>query len=348
MRKALCFCGLGGIMALMAGPALAQPGASSGESEPVDSEAVSPPYAEDSNVPDTADPTPGTDAAKAAEKMTEPPKSIQPDAADGSEGGDKPADANPQAEPSAPNPEPPVAAPPPEPPPSPAEPPSGEPPGVGEEPAAKDQPFLPNAPDTLAGHIRLSLGFVGTLPFGNLQSPNKLDDQQVGFHANFGNGIGIDGELSVGVSRYVDVGAYGQFLWMGGNTIDPDDDTQVQKALVGKGATPNIFAAGAFVGYHLVQGTQFDPWISYGLGYRQTGGTGTPGTPVFQGMDFIRLRVGGDWYAAPAFGVGPVVGMDMGLFWKKRVNGVQETINSKSLHFMAFFGVRAIFDYPGH
>lgn len=338
MRKSLCFCGLAAIMALLAVPALAQPGASSGESEPVDSEAVSPPYAEDSDVPDTAEPTPGTDAAKAAEEMTAPPASIEPGATENSaagDNGDEPADAEPPVAP--PTTEGTGSA---EPPPAePAEPPAVQ--AVEDEPAATGQPFLPNSPDTLAGHLRLSLGFVGTLPFGNLQSPTKDDDIQVGFNANFGNGIGIDGEFSVGVSRHVDIGAYGQYLWMGGNSIDTDaDPPQVQESLVQKGFSPNIFAAGAFVGYHLVQGTQFDPWISYGLGYRKTSNANV----AFSGMDFIRLRVGGDWYAAPAFGFGPYVGMDMGLFWKRS----KQTIQSKSLHFMAFFGFRAVFDYPGH
>ncbi len=344
MRKSLCFCGLAAILALPAAPALAQSGASSGESQPVDSEAVSPPYAADSDVPDEAEPTPGTDAAKAAEKMTEPPASIQPGAADGSaagDNGDKPADAEP---PAAPPTAPPTTEPTAPPSAEPAEPPAVQ--AVEDEAPTTRQPFLPNAPDTLAGHLRLSAGFVFTLPFGNLESPNKDDDQQVGFHANFGNGIGIDTELSLGVSHYVDVGVYGQYLWMGGNSIGPEDEDPVQDSLVPKGANPVIFAVGGFVGYHLVQGTQFDPWISYGLGYRQTGGAGTQ--TKFQGMDFIRLRVGGDWYASPAFGLGPYVGMDMGLFWKKQVMGVEETIESKSLHFMAFFGFRAVFDYPGH
>ena len=186
---------------------------------------------------------------------------------------------------------------------------------------------------------------MGTLPFGNLESALSPETTQVGFHANFGNGFGIDTELSVGISRYVDVGAYGQYLWMGGNTIDYSDDSEdVKGSLVPRDATPVIFAVGGFVGYHLVQGTRFDPWISYGLGYRQTGGAFTP---KFKGMDFIRLRVGGDWYASPALALGPFVGMDMGLFWEKETHGVIETIESKSLHFMAFFGFRALFDYPG-
>ena len=79
-------------------------------------------------------------------------------------------------------------------------------------------------------------------------------------------------------------------------------------------------AFGAFVRYHLVQGVRFDPWMLAGLGYRTTTISGVGDDVTYSGIEWLRLAVGGDWYAFDKVGFGPYMELDMG-YYSSRSSG---------------------------
>jgi hypothetical protein len=82
------------------------------------------------------------------------------------------------------------------------------------------------------------------------------------------------------------------------------------------------FDLGLGLVYHIAQGIAFDPWISYGAGYRRatfsgsTGLSAVEGFPedAFHGLDLARVALGGDFYPAPAFGIGAFVELGAGTY----------------------------------
>jgi hypothetical protein len=89
--------------------------------------------------------------------------------------------------------------------------------------------------------------------------------------------------------------------------------------------------------YHLAQGIAFDPWISYGVGFRSMSlvsrglrdwisddtspnGNTSVAEFAFQGLDFTRLALGGDFYPLSALGVGPYFELDLGTTVSRKDN----------------------------
>lgn len=180
-----------------------------------------------------------------------------------------------------------------------------------------------SAYDTLTGHISVSASAAVAVPFGSLDS-NTPQSRVLGV----GPGFGL--ELGYGVSHSVMVGLWGQLLRYGAGSAC-------------SGCTTQSFAGGPFIAYHLVQGVRFDPWMSAGLGYRAdsvSSGSGGPSVS-YGGIDWLRLEVGGDWYALSELGVGPYLELDTGSF-SKRPAGTNGALNWQ---FLA--GARVTFDLPG-
>ncbi len=73
--------------------------------------------------------------------------------------------------------------------------------------------------------------------------------------------------------------------------------------------------------FHLTQGFAFDPWVSYGLGYRHTIVSLMSTSESVQGMDVAKLALGGDWYPSPMIGFGPYLEVDIGVRTSGEISG---------------------------
>ncbi len=208
-------------------------------------------------------------------------------------------------------------------------------PGEGTEPKPQPAPTEPPdedgpepplvlpAPDALTGHLQLSPLAGVAVPFGSLEADLPQSDAM-----SSGWAFGLD--ASYGVSRTLAVGAFGQFLALG----KPDS--------CGDCKTKSM-AVGAFVRYHLVQGFRFDPWMLAGLGYRTTTISGVGDDVTYSGIEWLRLAVGGDWYAFDKVGFGPYLELDMG-YYSSRSSG---DMGSARAHWHLSSGLRVTLDLPG-
>ena len=66
--------------------------------------------------------------------------------------------------------------------------------------------------------------------------------------------------------------------------------------------------------YHLVDGVPFDPWFSFGVGYRKTEIKNDFGTARYTGFDFLRYTLGMDYYPARHIGFGPFFELSFGKY----------------------------------
>ena len=192
-----------------------------------------------------------------------------------------------------------------------------------------EPPLIPAAHDTLAGHVALGVSALWAVPFGELQdgySQTRL----------IGSGPGFGAELGIGISRTVALGAWGQLLRFGDN----DDCTS---------CSASSFGIGAFVRYHLVQGTRFDPWMTAGIGYRKTSIQDFPdGDLDYSGIEWLRLQVGGDWYPINFLGIGPLIELDMGIYSDRSGSGAPALpAFEQAAHWQFIVGARITLDVPG-
>jgi len=145
-----------------------------------------------------------------------------------------------------------------------------------------------------------------------------------------GSGLGLSLEAAIGVSRTVALGVWGQAVSFGSSDECPD-------------CSASSLAGGVFARYHLVQGVRFDPWLSAGLGFRTTSIDDTPtGKQDYSGIEWLRLAVGGDWYAFSLLGFGPFLEFDMGVF-----STHPDSAGDSAAHFQLVLGARITLDVPG-
>jgi hypothetical protein len=172
--------------------------------------------------------------------------------------------------------------------------------------------------------VMISASMLWAIPFSSLEAGVDQADWM-------GSGPGFGAELAYGVSRNVALGVWGQMLLL-------DDGVDCQ------GCSTRSLAAGAFVRYHLVQGMRFDPWMSAGLGYRTTNiDTGDGDERSYSGIEWLRLSVGGDWYAFDNFGFGPYMELDMGRYTSRS----PALSGGSANHWHFITGARVSFDAPG-
>ena len=199
----------------------------------------------------------------------------------------------------------------------------GEAPDEDDEP---EPPLTPPAQDSLGGHFMASASVLWAIPFGYVE--DKVEQSR-----SMSSGPGLGLELGYGISRTVAIGAWGQALF-----LDESDDCVT--------CSTRSLAGGLFVRYHLVQGVRFDPWMSAGLGFRTTTiDPGIAGQPenTYSGIEWLRLSVGGDWYAFENFGFGPYFELDMGRYSARSTGDFGSAAN----HWHFITGARVTFDTPG-
>ncbi len=186
-----------------------------------------------------------------------------------------------------------------------------------------EPPLVPPALDTVAGHLNVGLGASWVIPFANLESGQSQGDAM-------GSGPGVSLDLAYGVSRSIALGVFGQGAFLGEGDKCPD-------------CTTTSYAFGGFIRYHLVQGVRFDPWMAAGIGYRLTSIDSPTGKVDYAGIEWLRLQVGGDWYAFDKLAFGPFVELDLGRYTDRSPGGVDSSAN----HWQFASGVRVVFDLPG-
>ena len=96
------------------------------------------------------------------------------------------------------------------------------------------------------------------------------------------------------------------------------------------------------LGYHLVQGVRFDPWVRIGVGLSTLRLT-TPAVKFdYLGVDWIDASVGGDWYATKEVAVGPELSFSLNTY-AKHPEGTQWAASERIA-----LGLRVTFDPIGH
>lgn len=196
-------------------------------------------------------------------------------------------------------------------------------------PPAPDEaptPFIPPASDSLGGHVLLGAGPGLVFPAGSLDTERDLRDV-----AHRGLGLGLD--AGYGISRSVVVGAWLAYASYGSVTCRFDAQPATD-------CSTTSFGVGPLIRYHLVQGTRFDPWASLGFGYRSLSIDG-PGAPSYSGWEWLRLSVGGDWYALSQVGFGPYLELDLGSY----LNPPQGA--NAGVYVTMATGLRLVFDPAG-
>ena len=98
---------------------------------------------------------------------------------------------------------------------------------------------------------------------------------------------------------------------------------------------------GLGLGYHLVNGSSFDPWMQAGMGYRFAKFEQSPSATFdYSGFDWLRLAIGGEWYAAKWLGIGPYASFDAGTYSARPAG------TNSAVHMFLSLGMRAVIDPP--
>lgn len=153
----------------------------------------------------------------------------------------------------------------------------------------------PDAEDLRSGHFLISVSGGAWIPSNPLfPAFAELGDPSAGGTAHL--------HLGLGLNRYMVLELSGGFA-MAPSAVDSCD---------GCSAT-SIDAGGAFV-FHPTQGFAFDPWISYGVGYRHNIlSLDTEDAPATSAFDFTKVGLGGTYFPVPVFGFGPYLETDVGV-----------------------------------
>ncbi|WP_437683171.1 hypothetical protein [Sorangium sp. So ce131] len=169
---------------------------------------------------------------------------------------------------------------------------------LGPEAGAK----RPAGPDERTGHVLIQGRLGYAQPFGSLATDQPASRVVSG-------GLAFGAQAGIGLSRVTVLEASGSYALLPAAT--GCSDCSGRSLDLGLG----------FV-YHLAQGIAFDPWISYGVGYRRASFTWSEGTfarpaasdAVFHGLDVARIALGGDFYPVPSFGFGLFAELDAGTY----------------------------------
>jgi len=184
---------------------------------------------------------------------------------------------------------------------------------------------LAEAPDDLTGHFIIAPRAVWLVPMGSFDS---LTSQS----GPVGTGLGGGLDLGYGISRYVDVHARADFGLLGkGSECPGTADCSAQTTSFGLG-----------VGYHLVNGAAFDPWLQIGIGYRTIKVSVDKEEASYSGIDWLHLAVGGEWYGTRKFGFGPYFAFDLGSYSSRPA--ASERAAETAVHSFMSLGLRGVFD----
>ncbi len=184
--------------------------------------------------------------------------------------------------------------------------------------------------NSLSGHVLIAGSAALYIPTGRL-------DQATNQRNAMGVGPGFALDLGFGVAGNLVVGAWGQYAYVGAGTVCRDCST-------------STIASGLSVAYHLYATGAFDPWAGAGLGYRVTSiGTGVVApTTTYSGFEWLRLRLGANWYAFDKVGFGGFVELDGGTYGRKTQGPLtDQNFKNNAAHLALLAGVSIAFDSFG-
>lgn len=195
---------------------------------------------------------------------------------------------------------------------------------VQEEGSAKNL-----APATNAVELTIGTGY--EQGFGNIQTgqPSLTDFGQAGGAVQTSVGYRVLPQLTLSL--------YGSFAGFGrASGVDP---------------SANIYsaAAGVQTDWHfLPKGSELDPWVSLGSGWRGYWVNQSSGNVTDQGMEIAKLQVGLDYRIAQAVAISPVVGADLSTFFTQQTpeSSGWTNISSPQVNTFFFAGVMGRFDIP--
>ncbi len=186
-------------------------------------------------------------------------------------------------------------------------------------------PLLAFSPSALAaedatrtGHVSLGLRAGLHAPMGSAEQNASQADR-----ASWGPTFGA--ELNYGLSRYVLAGAFFDFSSFGA----PSGCSS---------CSARSLAGGLGLQYHLIEGTAFDPFLGFGIGYRTMRFEETAET-TYSGP-FARITIAGDWYPTPVFGFGPFLDYSLGRYVSRSPGGIAEG----AMHSFFTVGLRVVLD----
>jgi hypothetical protein len=189
--------------------------------------------------------------------------------------------------------------------------------------AAGEPGSAPSAPppDTRFGHLYVAPTIGWTRPMGSAEDGLHQID-----YAGWGPSFGAD--VGFGVSRYVVLDAWGAASSFGGG--DVCTTCSAKSTVIGFGAQ-----------YHLIEGTPFDPWMGFGVGWRTTKFEAPGGeSATYSGLEWARLIVGGDWHPWPILGFGPYLELDVGRYGSRSPG----EIGNGAMHSFLTVGARVVLD----
>jgi len=200
---------------------------------------------------------------------------------------------------------------------------SALPPGTEKtEEDEEDVKLVPYRRDTVGGHFQIGLTGAYALPFGSVSDGVRQKERS-------GGGFGGHLDVGYGLDRQVILGAYFEQQFYG------DSSTCV-------GCSATSTGVGALVRYHIAQGLQVDPWISYGVGFRSLSSDVGGSTLNYQGLEWLRIGLGAEWYLHPNFGLGPIMQFGAGTMFAR-----PDTESRGGSNWRVQFGFRAVFDTGG-
>jgi hypothetical protein len=197
-------------------------------------------------------------------------------------------------------------------------------------------PLVPRAKDVLAGHVLVGVAAGPTWSLGRLSSKATALDA-------VGIGMGAEADVGIGISRTFVLGLWGSFArYSDGNECNS--------------CRGQAFAVGPFVRYQLSQGLRFVPWIAGGVAFRHLSLTEfAPGDqdtssntvdeikdPKLTGISWLRMELGGDYYAFSGFGFGPYGGLALSSYWDRPDNFGSARVSTELT-----IGLRILLDVPG-
>ena len=159
----------------------------------------------------------------------------------------------------------------------------------------------PDPADLRSGHLLLSAG-------GGVWAPSQGFTPNIEGFGRLDVGGTVHVDVGYGLSRHAVLSATAGYSRMVGASCD--------------GCGADSIDAGLRITGIIAQGFGFEPWASYGIGYRFTSlsfGEGPAGTNpddldgTVHGLDVARLQVGGNYFPLASFGFGPYLGADIGL-----------------------------------
>jgi hypothetical protein len=175
--------------------------------------------------------------------------------------------------------------------------------------------------DLLSKHWALGASISYGAPFGSFTSRSPIG-RRFGGATFWGLNVGY------GLTRHVQLSLFGEYSHVAsGSTCSACDG--------------NSYLLGSNLRYHLIEGTRFDPWVSYGAAYRYISLNNSSDSDTFSAFEPIRFEFGGDWYASSVFALGPVfsIGVD-------RTVDTSDTANARWSTWLSF-GLRMSLDPKG-